>query len=444
LAAQSSSVGRDQALKAALDLLRRGHVDQAVAVYRRILEAIPDDVDAVHYLGLALFQKGRHDEGIALVTRAIDLAPDYVDAQNNLGNMLVERGRPAEAEARYLQVLTQHPDHPDARVNLGALLARRNERAAAETEFRRVLAAQPRHAEAIVNLGLLLQHTDRRGEALAMFEQALALRPHEGASFRRLGTLLQSLGRIADAAAIFARWLAVEPDNAAARHLLASCSGQDVPVRAADAFVQDTFDAFADSFDQVLDKLQYRAPALILDAVAQTVGAATASLDVLDAGAGTGWCGPSLRPYARRLMGVDLSPKMLEKASQRGVYDALITAELVAYMRANVDAFDLIISADTLVYFGALDEALSAAAASLRAAGHLIFTVERANDEPVPPFGYRLNPHGRYSHTEDYLRRTLSDSGLTLQSLSAVHLRLQSGVPVMGMLVIAHRPSATS
>ena len=433
------SVSRADALKTALELLRRGQLDRAVAVYRRILETVPEDVDALHFLGLALFQKGQADEAIALVTRAVQLAPTYVDAQNNLGNMLMERGRTEQAEALYRQILTAHPERPDARVNLGALLARRDEPAAAETEFRRVLATHPQNVEALVNLGMLLQHTDRRTDALALFERVLALRPRDGANLRRVGTLLQSLGRTADAAAIFARWREVEPHNPAAQQLLASCSGEGVPARAADAFVQDTFDAFADSFDQVLDKLKYRAPALIMDAVAQWVGAPTASLDVLDAGAGTGWCGPLLRPFARHLVGVDLSAKMLDKARQRAVYDELVTGELVAFMRAAVGAYDPIVSADTLVYFGALDDALRAAAAALRPAGHLIFTVERADEETPPSVGHRLNPHGRYGHTEDYLRRALLEAGLASPSLTTVHLRLQGGVPVTGMLVVARR-----
>jgi predicted TPR repeat methyltransferase len=133
---------------------------------------------------------------------------------------------------------------------------------------------------------------------------------------------------------------------------------------------------------------------------------------------------------------------MLDKARARAVYDQLHTAELVAYMRACAGAYDLIVSADTLVYFGALPDALSAAAASLRAAGHLIFTVERA--DPAPADGYQLNPHGRYSHGEDYVRRALEGAGLAVRSLAPVHLRLQGGVPVAGMLVVAQRPDEPS
>ena len=43
-------------------------------------------------------------------------------------------------------------------------------------------------------------------------------------------------------------------------------------------------------------------------------GAPRGELEIVDAGCGTGLLAPHLRPYARRLVGVDLSPKMLEKA----------------------------------------------------------------------------------------------------------------------------------
>ena len=80
------------------------------------------------------------------------------------------------------------------------------------------------------------------------------------------------------------------------------------------------------------------------------------SLDVLDAGCGTGLCGPLVAPYARRLTGVDLSAGMLAQAKEKNVYDALMKGELTEYLRDSREAFDLIVSADTLVYFGGLED----------------------------------------------------------------------------------------
>jgi predicted TPR repeat methyltransferase len=200
------------------------------------------------------------------------------------------------------------------------------------------------------------------------------LLPYDGESYRRVGATLYALGRTEEAAAIYERWVAEEPENAVAQHMLAAASGKGVPARASDAFVQNTFDAFAASFDRVLGRLEYRAPAIVAEAVARLVGPPAATLEVLDAGAGTGLCGPLLRPYARRLVAIDLSPGMLEQARGRQlrtgkVYDDLETAELTAYMHAHAGAFDLIVSADTLVYFGDLGPAAAAAATALRPGG---------------------------------------------------------------------------
>jgi predicted TPR repeat methyltransferase len=425
------------AVELGVRLHKAGMLDAAEEIYQRVLAAAPEHADVIHFYGLSRYQRGEHDQGLALVQRALALAPDHVDARNNLGNMLLEQDHIDEAEAAYRQVLALRPEHAHAHTNLGVVLTRRQDLAGAEAEFRQALVCDAEHGEAYHNLGALLQNSDRGKEALAAYQKALTLRPYDGESYRRVGATLYALGRVDEATVLYERWVALEPESATARHMLAACTGRDVPARASDAFVKQTFDSFANSFDFVLERLKYRAPALITNAVAAAIGQPAAALDVLDAGAGTGWCGPLLRPYARRLVGVDLSAGMLAKAAKRACYDELETGELVAYMRAHPAAFDLVISADTLVYFGDLGEAMLASAASLRPGGHLIFTVERTAEDPGP--GYRLHPHGRYSHHEDYLRRVLLAAGLAPLALRMVHLRAENGVPVEGWLVISSR-----
>ena len=76
---------------------------------------------------------------------------------------------------------------------------------------------------------------------------------------------------------------------------------------------------------------------LVAEAVAAALGGPKGTLDVLDAGCGTGWCGPHVRPYARRLTGVDLSPAMIERAEARRVYDELVVAELTEYLAETTE-----------------------------------------------------------------------------------------------------------
>jgi predicted TPR repeat methyltransferase len=203
--------------------------------------------------------------------------------------------------------------------------------------------------------------------------------------------------------------------------------------------VRNVFDNYAANFDAHLSRLGYRAPQLLQAAITQVVGEPTAALDILDAGCGTGLCGPLLRPFARRLVGVDLAEAMLAKARERDIYDELSAGELTAFIAARPRSYDVIVSADTLVYFGDLGAVARAAADALRDGGVLAFSLERSaqgND-----LGYRLEDHGRFSHHPDYVRRVLTDARLTVSRIDAETPRNEAGVPVAGLVVVARKPS---
>ena len=101
----------------------------------------------------------------------------------------------------------------------------------------------------------------------------------------------------------------------------------------------------------------------------------------------------------------------------------------------------MIVSADTLVYFGDLQDVVTAAADALRPNGRLIFTVERAKGEPG--VDYRLEMHGRYSHSSTYIGRLLSGAGL-VPEIEQAELRLESALPVAGLVVRATKRPRTS
>ena len=99
----------------------------------------------------------------------------------------------------------------------------------------------------------------------------------------------------------------------------------------------------------------------------------------------------------------------------------------------------MIVSADTLVYFGALEDVVAAAADALRPGGRLIFTVEESIDAGSGA-GYSLSPHGRYNHAREYVERVLADAGLRPEIVPA-ELRLEAGDPVAGLVVRATKPT---
>jgi predicted TPR repeat methyltransferase len=429
----------DEALSIAIRLQQSEQWVAAGDVYRRILEVSPDYSAAVHYSGVLAHQSGKSDQAIPLIKRSLELEPDRADWYSNLGIVERDRLNLDEAVVSFERAIALDPDHANAHNNLGVVLRAQGRVVESEAAYRAAIRANPRHSDAYTNLGLLLSGQRRTHEAVLCFCKVITFSPKHPEARTHLAVAHCALGEVDKAVAVFEEWLAQEPEDPIARHMLAACSGREVPARASDAFVERTFDSFAASFDSRLGKLLYRAPALVATMLAEPDVEASKSLDVLDAGCGTGLCGPLIAPYARRLVGVDLSGRMLAHAQARGVYDDLVKRELTAYLVDSIGAFDVIVSADTLCYFGRLEEVVAASADALRAGGRLIFTVEESIDGGSHA-GYSIGTHGRYGHTREYVERVLTNAHLRPEIVSA-ELRLEVGEPVAGLVVRARKPS---
>ncbi len=159
-------------------------------------------------------------------------------------------------------------------------------------------------------------------------------------------------------------------------------------------------------------------------------------MTILDAGCGTGKCAKYLKPHAAVLNGVDLSAGMLTRAKKLGLYDGLAKGELTAFLLSKQVDYDVIASADTLCYFGRLEEFSQAAAMSLKPGGVLVFTVEEMVE---PSENYKLSVNGRYTHSEAYVRKCLEDVGFSIVACEHEKLRMENAEPVIGLLITARR-----
>jgi predicted TPR repeat methyltransferase len=419
------------AMELALAYFRNGHFDEAEEVCRKVLAVAPEHPDALHYAGVLAHENGRSDEALPLIERSLELAPDQPDWYSNLGVVRQARGDLEGAIEAYRRAIALKPAHARAHGNLGVLLKVQGSLAEAEAEYRTSIDLDPHHADAYHNLAVLLSATDRSEEACRCYCRALTLKPHYPEARRALALAYCVIGQRDKAIVVCEEWLNDEPDSVVARHTLAACSGRDVPTRASDEYVRLVFDSFSNSFEAKLARLQYRAPALVAESLARSGSAPDGQLDIADVGCGTGLCGPLLAPYARRLTGVDLSVGMLKHAKEKNVYDELFEVELTAYLEDNPGAFDVIVSADTLVYFGGLEDVIPAAARALRPGGLFVFTVEEAVEHTE---SYLIQPHGRYNHGAAYVARLLTEAGLE-PTIDRAELRLESGVPVHGLVV---------
>ncbi|MDB6102596.1 MAG: hypothetical protein JWO52_2595, partial [Gammaproteobacteria bacterium] len=384
----------EQRLREVIAKHRSGDHAAAESGYRQHLKEFPNDPSALHFLGLLRTHQGRNEEAVKLMVAALEIDPEYVDAWSNLS-------------VAYLK-----------------------ERDFERSEFcaRKAIEIAPQFANAWANLGMTLRARNASEEALVAWGRALELQPGMRNIAISYGHLLYRLDRLPEALEFYARWQASDPDDPIPQHMLAAVGGAERPMRASDGYVRATFDDFAESFDRNLEELGYRAPQMLFDAVMQSAALQPQhSLDVLDIGCGTGLCGPLLRPIARRLVGVDLSPNMLSKAAMRAVYDQLNCAELTQWLAECGQQFGLVVAADVLCYFGDLSAALANTRAVLAPGGCFACSLEAlpaaAADNPTSPEPFLLQPHGRYQHDRKHVEAALSAAGLDIVSISTQTLR---------------------
>ncbi len=434
-------VGPREALQIANGLQQRGEFDAAESIYLAVLAMLPEQADALHFLGVLRHQQGRDPEALGLIVRAIECDPLPPGPWLNLANVLLESGQFERAVDALRGAIERAPQLADAHNNLGVLHTRLGNWQQAEQALLRGIELAPALGYLHFNLAHLYFRTGRSEQSTELLLQSLALDAGNPAARSLLSRAYLMLGDREHAVQVLRDWLNDEPDNPQALHHLAAAGAAPMPRRASDAYVERVFDRFADSFDAKLESLGYRAPQVVAEALAALGDARPRAATVLDAGCGTGLCAPLLRPCAARLEGVDLSGGMLERARGRGGYDALHRAELTAFLAAAPARYDIIASADTFNYFGDLDPVLLAAAGALRAGGVLVATLEALPDGDEP---LRLEVHGRYAHSQDYLKAALERAGLRLAHLEQQVLRREGGQLVHGWVFAAfgRRPPA--
>jgi predicted TPR repeat methyltransferase len=202
-------------------------------------------------------------------------------------------------------------------------------------------------------------------------------------------------------------------------------------------YVKALFDQYAPKFDAALvDDLGYRGPALLVAAVAIARAAAGRPLTfsrAIDLGCGTGLAARAFSAVVDEIIGIDLSPRMIERARATGLYAELEVAEIVEGLGSRPDGgADLILAADVMAYVHDMTALLREVARVLAAGGLFAFTVESHAGE-----GVVLGEGLRYAYSESCVRALVAAAGLVLDRLESASSRTESGVQVPGLVVVA-------
>ncbi len=463
----------------AIEHHQNGEFEKAAAYYRRFLDHVPDNARVLQLLGDVLYQTGEIDAAVEYLQRAIALDPANALAHNNLGNALRDCGRLDEAAGCYRQAIAAKADFAIASNNLGNLQRDRDALIEAEDCYRHALCIDPGLAVVHYNLANVLHDQDRTDDARACYESAIALEPNYPLAHNNLGNLLRGKGLTDAAVACYRHAAAADPgfalghynlanilkdqgfreqaldayrtvlklapDHAYAAHMVAALSGETTDI-APRAFVQEVFDSYAHRFEDHLEgALEYRVPEMMRNAVDRAAagnGAAQNSgfRHALDLGCGTGLVAKHFHDRVERFHGVDLSPKMLEEARRKDLYDELDEADILEFLangRSRATDYDLALAGDVFIYVGDLDPVFAGLQRCLAPDGLFAFSIERCEAAP-----YELRTSGRYAQSADYIHRLAPLHGFTVEIEEPITIRKEQDAAVEGALFVLSRNAA--
>lgn len=437
----------------------------AEAAYRRAIRRAPEHMEAQFNLGNILRRHGRLDEAVACFRRAIEIDAEHVKPHLHLADTLAQQGATDAAAESYRRALDLAPEDADAHFGLAGIARDAGDLSAAARHLRRGIAAEGSHVEAVrlgecghvlirlgemreaaavlahaverspdepgylVNLGYALIEVGDLETAVTALRHALEIDPESIDALNNLAKALRSMGETAEAIECYRRVaLRGDPDLAAkARHMVACLTGETTAA-APDAYVRDLFDYYAPKFDSHLaGRLGYDIPALLRRIMARYLPASGRFADAIDLGCGTGMAGEQFRRLVGSMVGVDLSPRMVELARSKDVYDTLEVGDAVGILQSTTRRFDLFIATDMVVYVGDLTSLFQAVTDHAKPGFRFAFSTER-NDGA----GYVLRGSGRYAHGRTYIEELSARFGLTVLHCEAARIRKEEEAWIMG------------
>jgi predicted TPR repeat methyltransferase len=452
-----------------LALWQDGRLNDAARILKTAVASAPDQPQILTELGSVLCAAGRSVEAAHYLKASLELDPRQLHVWINLAGLYHQSKETGNAEHAYLMALELQPESAEAAAGLGLLFAEQRLFDQAAGLLTAAIARGATAPAVYACLGqTLYQLGDYANAAAALGNAARALpdcapivRKYAEARLIELaigGTVEHAVQAYASLAGSHAEdldavcrrtfqtlcvygpaeaairvgegILRCVPDDPIIGYHLDALRGRTHP-RAPSAYLTACFDRFAANFEHhLVDVLNYRIPE---KAYPLLVATEARFARILDLGCGTGLAAPYLSKLGGRLVGVDLSPRMLEKAQARETYSQLVEDEAVSYLADCGEQFDLIAAFDVVVYFGDLAGLLAAVASRLDRGGIFAFSFETGQDGD-----YTLLASGRFAHDAGYVERMCAEHFTAVASVSTM-VRLEANRPVAGQLVLVRR-----
>jgi len=402
-------------------------LDEAEIFYKKTIDVRPDYFQAYNNLGILYKETENYETAVNFFRKAVALKPDYANAYSNLGHIYHILEKYSNALTAYQKANNLISDCAETHYNVGLQYEKLGQFNSAKKYFSQAILLDPDSNRYPLVMARVYATEKNYDEAITYYKKAIDKDPAFADTYGFLGRVYMDVGDVQSAITNFRKAYKVNPEHVTANYYLAELDSDFNKNEARTRYVENLFDNYADTFENdLVNNLKYRTPSVIHEQVMRHMYASN-NLVIFDLGCGTGLCGELFRDVAGRLVGVDLSSKIVEKAREKSVYDELQVDELISALQKESASIDIILAADVYVYIGDLKPVFDAVASALKPGGLYSFSVEY-NDGNL----YELQGSGRYRHSVSYIKDLTATTKLKILSHTTTILRKEFGVDVQG------------
>ncbi len=407
-----------------------GKHEEAIRWFKKANNLAPHEPLIMYHLAQAYLSSGQTQTAIQNFQKVLKVAPNHWEAAYNLGATYFAIGKTDLAIESYLQAADINPNDVDIYFNLGLAYKKAGRLTDALQAYHNALKITPNDAELHYNIALTYKKSGQQQEAAKALKIAITLQPNFGAALGHLGVIYLDQNKNEQAITCYRKLIAIDHNADAARHIISALTGETTECAPLN-YVKDLFDDFSDHFEErLLVNLEYRTPWEMQNLLCQNVNDTTYG-NLLDLGCGTGLGGQVFKDMATHKTGVDLSPKMLNEARKKNIYESLQVDDIIHFLQNTPDVYNLIIICDVLAYLGDLLPFFTLLPQHISPNGKILLSTEY-----YPSEGYKLLPTGRYAHSPDYIRPLLEKNGLHIMATNRTNIRKEKEKWIIGDLYL--------
>lgn len=442
-----------QAIKLAKKKSKDASLDEAINIYKDILEKFPKNKKALHgveYLSRLLnrnakaqdpppnqmqslivrYNKGQLHQALSETHQLLQLFPRSAVLFNLLGAANHGLGQLDTAITAYRKATIIKPDYADAYYNMGVALKAQGKLDNAIDSYKKAINIKLDYAEAYNATGIVLKAQGRLNEALEAYKKAVFIKPDYAEAYNNIGNIFKDQGNSNKAIEAYNNALKFKPHYAEASHMLFSLTEKRTNA-APKRYVENLFDGYAPNFEtSLVEKLEYNTPRTITDILLK-INENKNLGSILDLGCGTGLTGLEIRKFCSKLEGIDLSNSMINQAKHKNAYDKLSKCDIFEYLCSSDLVFDCFIATDVFIYVGELSEIFHLIKKRNKKSGKLAFSTEHTNKD-----GFHLEKSGRYSHSKKYIEDLCRKFDYSISYFSKINLRKDKGTFIIGGIYV--------